>query len=161
MQNGGNTVGVKALTLWVEKYLLSDKVGPLEKRIIDWWTSEGFFCASSFKETETGVSVELVMFLGGSVYELLSDVQQSKNESVTIKESVQRKIDEGWDLYSVCKPNYFLVLNTEENQKRIRRLIMENFRHYKIERFCIGENEKGMAYIKSVVINVYRNKVKE
>lgn len=150
------TSSVEVLLYWVDNYLFNEKVGPFEKRLFDWWISEGFFCVSNFKNTETGVSTELSMLLGGSIY----DITRGKIDSVdnsAAKESVRKKIKEGWDLIIKVKPDYYVVEDTAGNRQKITALLKNNIRCFEIVDF-VTKQEGDKTIIKSVIIDVVRNR---
>lgn len=151
-----NTASVEVLLYWVDNYLLNDSVGPFEKRLFDWWISEGFFCVSNFKNTDIGVSAELILLLGDSIYDIIRSLENdSLNNSA--KDSIQRKMDEGWDLSLKIPPSHYFVKDTENNRNLILRLLRDNIRRFEVIKF-ITKEDYGVRIIKSVVINVFRNK---
>ena len=83
---------------YMENYLLNDKVGRLEKRLFNWWLDEGFFLVSNFKKTDTGISGEVILLLGGSIYDVTRTLDEPQGETAVIRDSVQKKLDDGWDL---------------------------------------------------------------
>ena len=98
MLSGAKTVGVEVALYYMENYLLNDKVGRLEKRLFNWWLDEGFFLVSNFKKTDTGISGEFILLLGGSIYDVTRTLDEPQEETAAIKDSVQKKLDDGWDL---------------------------------------------------------------
>ena len=48
-----NGLGEELMRLWADTCLLQD-MNPLQKRIFDWWTGEGFFNASNFSKLPVG-----------------------------------------------------------------------------------------------------------
>ena len=75
-----NAASVEVLLYWVDNYLLNDNVGPFEKRLFDWWIGEGFFCVSNFKNTDTGVSAELILLLGDSIYDIIRSLENDNSK---------------------------------------------------------------------------------
>ena len=151
-----NAASVEVLLYWVDNYLLNDNVGPFEKRLFDWWIGEGFFCVSNFKNTDTGVSAELILLLGDSIYDIIRSLEND-NSKYSLNDSVQRKMDEGWDLSLKIPPSHYYVKDTENNRVLIMRLLRDNIRNFEILKF-ITKEDCGVHIIKSVVINVIRNK---
>ena len=147
---------VEVLLYWVDNYLLNDNVGPFEKRLFDWWISEGFFCVSNFKSTESGVSAELLLLMGGSIYEIIRSLE-NENTNGSVKETVQQKIDKGWELLLKIPPSHYCIKDTENNRNLIIGLLRDNIRRFEIIKF-ITKEFCGEKIIKSVVINVFRNK---
>lgn len=111
-----NAASVEVLLYWVDNYLLNDNVGPFEKRLFDWWIGEGFFCVSNFKNTDTGVSAELILLLGDSIYDIIRSLEND-NSKYSLNDSVQRKMDEGWDLSLKIPPSHYYVKDTEAREQ--------------------------------------------
>lgn len=158
MLSGEKTVGVEVALYYMENYLLNDKVGRLEKRLFDWWLSEGFFLVSNFKKTDTGISGEFILLLGGSIYDVTRTLDEPHGESATVKDSVQKKLNDGWDLLLKVKPNYYLVMDTENNRRRIEELFKNNIRNFDFVEYKTKQ-EGDITILKSIIINVHRKKV--
>lgn len=158
MLNGQKTDGVEVLLYYMENYLLNDKVGYLEKRLFDWWLDEGFFIVSNFKRTDTGISCEFILLLGGSIYDVTRSLDEPQGQSADVKESVQKKLDDGWDLILSVKPNYYAVKDTEDNRRRIEKLFKNNIRHFDFVEYRTKQ-EGNIKILKSIIINVHRKKV--
>lgn len=158
MLSGEKTVGVEVALYYMENYLLNDKVGRLEKRLFDWWLSEGFFLVSNFKKTDTGISGEFILLLGGSIYDVTRTLDEPHGESVAVKDSVQKKLNDGWDLLLKVKPNYYLVMDTENNRRRIEELFKNNIRNFDFVEYKTKQ-EGDVTILKSIIINVHRKKV--
>lgn len=60
-------LGEEIMRLWAETYLFQ-KMNPLQKRLFNWWTNEGFFYVSNFEETPEGMSAELMLLMGDNAY---------------------------------------------------------------------------------------------
>lgn len=158
MLSGEKTVGVEVALYYMENYLLNDKVGRLEKRLFDWWLSEGFFLVSNFKKTDTGISGEFILLLGGSIYDVTRTLDEPHGESAAVKDSVQKKLNDGWDLLLKVKPNYYLVMDTENNRRRIEELFKNNIRNFDFVEYKTKQ-EGDITILKSIIINVHRKKV--
>lgn len=158
MLSGEKTVGVEVALYYMENYLLNDKVGRLEKRLFDWWLSEGFFLVSNFKKTDTGISGEFILLLGGSIYDVTRTLDEPHGESAAIKDSVQKKLNAGWDLLLKVKPNYYLVMDTENNRRHIEELFKNNIRNFDFVEYKTKQ-EGDITILKSIIINVHRKKV--
>ena len=72
----------------MENYLLNDKVGRLEKRLFNLWLDEGFFLVSNFKKTDTGISGEFILLLGGSIYDVTRTLDEPQEETAAICEAL-------------------------------------------------------------------------
>lgn len=160
MLSGEKTVGVEVALYYMENYLLNDKVGRLEKRLFDWWLSEGFFLVSNFKKTDTGISGEFILLLGGSIYDVTRTLDEPHGESAAVKDSVQKKLNDGWDLLLKVKPNYYLIMDTENNRRRIEELFKNNIRNFDFVEYKTKQ-EGDITILKSIIINVHRKKVNE
>ncbi len=157
MLNSNKHVGVEVLLYFMDDFLLNEKVGCLEKRLFNWWLEEGFFLVSNFKETENGVSAEFMLLLGGSIYDVTRNFDAHTNEMASVKEPVQQKIDEGWDLILKVKPNFYVVEDTLNNRQHIEELFKNNIRNFDFVEYKVKqEGEKRI--LKSIVINVIRNR---
>lgn len=157
MFSGEKTVGVEVALYYMENYLLNDKVGRLEKRLFDWWLSEGFFLASNFKKTDTGISGEFILLLGGSIYDVTRTLDEPHGESAVVKDSVQKKLNAGWDLFLKVKPNYYLVMDTENNRRRIEELFKNNIRNFDFVEYKTKQ-EGDITILKSIIINIHRKR---
>lgn len=157
MLSGEKTVGVEVALYYMENYLLNDKVGRLEKRLFDWWLSEGFFLASNFKKTDTGISGEFILLLGGSIYDVTRTLDEPHGESAAVKDSVQKKLNDGWDLLLKVKPNYYLVMDTENNRRRIEELFKNNIRNFDFVEYKTKQ-EGDITILKSIIINIHRKR---
>ena len=58
------------LRIWTDDYF-NRNLTELEKRLSDWWLSEGFFYVSNFTETDNGTRAELMLLIGNSVNNLI------------------------------------------------------------------------------------------
>lgn len=158
MLSGAKPVGVEVALYYMENYLLNDKVGRLEKRLFNWWLDEGFFLVSNFKKTDTGISGEFILLLGGSIYDVTRTLDEPQEKTAAIKDSVQKKLDDGWDLILKVKPNYYLVKDTENNRGRIEKLFKNNIRNFDFVEYKTKQ-EGDIKILKSIIINVHRKKV--
>ena len=157
MLSGAKPVGVEVALYYMENYLLNEKVGRLEKRLFNWWLDEGFFLVSNFKETETGISGEFILLLGGSIYDVTRTLDEPQGETAVIRDSVQKKLNDGWDLILKVKPNYYLVKDTENNRGHIEKLFKDNIRNFDFVEYKTKQ-EGDITIIKSIVINVHRKR---
>ena len=157
MLSGVKPVCVEVALYYMENYLLNDKVGRLEKRLFNWWLDEGFFLVSNFKRTDTVISAEFILLLGGSIYDVARTLDKPQEETIAIKDSVQRKLDEGWDLILKVKPNYYLVKYTENNRKRIEELFKGHIRSFDFVEYKTKQ-EGDITILKSIIINVHRKR---
>ena len=48
MSRKERVAGESVLRYWADSFFLKDLI-PLEKRLFDWWISEGFFCAKQIR----------------------------------------------------------------------------------------------------------------
>ena len=124
---------------------------------IEAFQKRGFFLASNFKETETGISGEFILLLGGSIYDVTRTLDEPQGETAAIKDSVQKKLDDGWDLILKVKPNYYLVKDTENNRGRIEKLFKNNIRNFDFVEYRTKQ-EGDITILKSIVINVHRKR---
>ncbi len=140
----------KVIRIWTDRYF-NQKLTAIQKRLYDWWVSEGFFYVSSFKENEFGTSAELMLLMGESADNLLA-----KNEfsASNITDKVVKKKNDGWDMISF-KDKYYILKDTKENRTRVKALLAENIRTFAVKRFC-AEEVDGQAVLKSVIIEIKR-----
>ena len=117
----------------------------LEKRLSDWWLSEGFFYASNFTETDSGTQAELMLLIGNNINSLVFGNNQSPTGIV-----VSDKEENGWELIEFDRTHYN-PKETTENRKLIEKLLYENIRHFEV---IIYNTEilRGVQVLKSVVI---------
>ena len=76
----------------------------------------------------------------------------------SVKESVQKKLNDGWDLLLKVKPNYYIVKDTENNRARIEKLFKNNIRNFDFVEYKTKQ-EGDITILKSIIINVHRKKV--
>ncbi len=140
----------KVIRIWTDRYF-SQKMTAMQKRLYDWWVSEGFFYVSSFKENETGNAAELMLLLGESADSLLAKNEFSTSNAA---DKVNKKKNDGWHMISF-KDKYYILKDTKENRNRIKTLLAENIRNFTVERFCT-EEIGGETVLKSVIIEIKR-----
>lgn len=82
---------------------LKQELNPLQKRIYDWWTDEGFFHAANFRETEDGTYVELMLLFGESLKGFIASNEYSEtHRGLRGTDTVQAKwqtVPIGFDYY--------------------------------------------------------------
>lgn len=145
----------EVVRLWTNLYF-NQKMTAMQKRLYDWWVSEGFFYASAFKETQTGTRAELMLVLGERADSLIAENELSK---FNINDKIDEKKNNGWDMIPFLK-KYFVLRDTKANRSRIKILLAENIRYFSIEKFTTGiiGNEE---VLKSVVINIIKKGAEE
>lgn len=136
------------IRMWTDLYL-NQKLTPLQKRLSDWWISEGFFYASNFDENEAGTTSELILLLGDSADNLLVTNELSKS-SAEVK--VKQKQNQGWEMIPFGESRYLLI-DTEANRKRIQRLLEENIRRFIIKQYSTKLID-NKCVLKSVLIEI-------
>ena len=141
---------------WFKKCFMKD-FGKLEKRLLDWWTGEGFFGITNLVPTEDGETLEFICRVGRSAYDEMSNLDEELLNEKTEK-FVNVKKRQGWDIYS-CNdvPNLHVLYKTQKNINKIQQLLMTNIRSFKIEQINYQEIE-GVEYIKSLTVRIYRKK---
>lgn len=121
-------LGEEIMRLWAETYLFQ-KMNPLQKRLFNWWTNEGFFYVSNFEETPEGMSAELMLLMGDNAYGIV----RNDKDRISIASQIEAK----------------------KNRAYVRALIDENICNYRLVRFT--ENEKnGEKLLKSVIVIINR-----
>lgn len=73
----------KLLRIWTDDYF-NRNLTELEKRLSDWWLSEGFFYVSNFTETDNGTRAELMLLIGDSVNNLIFENNQSPAGNILV-----------------------------------------------------------------------------
>jgi hypothetical protein len=139
---------------WFHKYFLKD-FGKLEKRLLDWWTGEGFFGITNLVPTPDGKTLDFMLRVGRSAYdEMSNESEEYLNEKTEKVVNVKKR--QGWDIYS-CNdtPNLHVLYKTQKNVDKIQQLLMANIRSFKIEKFEYDTIE-GVEYIKSLTIKIYK-----
>ena len=144
-------LGEEIMRLWAETFLMQEMT-PLQKRLFDWWTGEGFFYVSNFKDIPDGMSAELMLLMGKDVYGV---IRNGSDGSRTVVEAETKKKN-GWDLLRFTD-GYYLLRDTEDNRARVEALIDENIRNYRLVKFT-GKEINGERILKSVIIVVYRKR---
>lgn len=134
---------------------LKQELNPLQKRIYDWWTGEGFFHASNFRETEDGTYVDLMLLIGDSLKSFIAsnDYSESHRGMQNVSE-VQLK----WQTIPIGF-NYYVLEDTPDNRLKLERLLNENIRYFNIEEYSIKEYE-GKTALRSVTIRVLKRSEK-
>ena len=138
------------LRIWVDDYFNRD-LTELEKRLSDWWLSEGFFYASNFTETDNGTRAELMLLIGENVNNLIFENNQSPTGNI-----LADKKENGWKLIKFDRTHY-IPQNTLDNRKLIEQLLYENIRHFEIIKYNT-ETLHGEEVLKSVVIEIKKRK---
>lgn len=141
---------------WFKKYFMKD-FGKLEKRLLDWWTGEGFFGITNLVPTEDGETLDFICRVGRSAYdEMSNESEEFLNEKTEKFVNVKKR--QGWDIYSSIEvPNLHVLYKTQKNIDKIQQLLMSNIRSFKIEKFDYQEIE-GVEYIKGLTVRIYRKK---
>ena len=144
-----NGLGEKVLRSWADSCLLKD-INPLQKRLFDWWTGEGFFNVSNFKETPHGMSAELMLMMGENAYGMVRN--GSEHISVT---AIEAKKKQGWEMTPFG--THYLLKDTRDNRSRIEALLEENIRNYRLINFTKRELDSG-TMLKSVIVEIYKKR---
>lgn len=134
------------LRIWTDDYF-NRNLTELEKRLSDWWLSEGFFYVSNFTETDNGTRAELMLLIGNSVNNLIFENNQSPAGNI-----LADKKENGWKLIEFDRTHY-IPQNTPDNRKLIEQLLYENIRHFEIIKYNT-EILRGEKVLKSVVIEI-------
>lgn len=134
---------------------LKQELNPLQKRIYDWWTEEGFFHASNFRETEDGTFVDLMLLIGDSLKSFIASNDYS--ESHKDKQNIN-KMQVKWQTIPIGF-NYYVLEDTSDNRVKLERLLNENIRYFNIEEYSIKEYE-GKTVLRSVTIRVLKRSEK-
>lgn len=134
---------------------LKQELNPLQKRIYDWWTGEGFFHASNFRETKDGTYVDLMLLIGDSLKSFIAsnDYSESHRDKQNVNE-VQAK----WQTIPIGF-NYYVLEDTPDNRMKLERLLNENIRYFNIEEYSIKEYE-GKTALRSITIRVLKRSEK-
>lgn len=138
------------LRIWSDDYF-SRNLTELEKRLSDWWLSEGFFYASNFTETDNGTRAELMLLIGENVNNLIFESDQSPTGNI-----LADKKENGWKLIKFDRTHY-IPQNTLDNRKLIEQLLYENIRNFEIIKYNT-EILHGEEVLKSVVIEIKKRK---
>lgn len=130
---------------------LKQELNPLQKRIYDWWTGEGFFHASNFRETKDGTYVDLMLLIGESLRSFISsnDYLESHKSKQNVSEAQAKwqSIPIGFD--------YYVLEDTPSNRMRLERILNENIRYFNVEEYSV-EGYQGKTVLKSVTIRVLK-----
>ena len=138
------------LRIWVDDYF-NRNLTELEKRLSDWWLSEGFFYASNFTETDNGTQAELMLLIGNNINSLVFGDNQSPTGNV-----VSDKEENGWELIEFDRTHYILK-DTTKNRTLIEKLLYENIRHFEVIKYNT-EILHSKEVLKSVVIEIKKRK---
>ena len=144
-----NGLGEKVLRSWADSCLLQD-INPLQKRLFDWWTGEGFFNVSNFKETTCGMSAELMLMMGENAYGMV----RNGSEHISVA-AIETKKKQGWEMIPFGA--YYLLKDTKGNRSRIEALLEENIRNYRLINFTKKDLDSETV-LKSVIIEVYKKR---
>ena len=144
-----NGLGEKVLRSWADSCLLQD-INPLQKRLFDWWTGEGFFNVSNFKETTRGMSAELMLMMGENAYGMV----RNGSEHISVA-AIETKKKQGWEMIPFGA--YYLLKDTKGNRSRIEALLEENIRNYRLINFTKKDLDSETV-LKSVIIEVYKKR---
>lgn len=130
---------------------LKQELTPLQKRIYDWWTEEGFFHASNFRETNDGTYVDLMLLIGESLRSFISSndysVSHKSNQRGSEVQAKWQSIPIGFD--------YYVLEDTPNNRMRLERLLNENIRYFNIEEYSVKDYQ-GKTALKSVTIRILK-----
>ena len=129
------------LRIWVDDYF-NRNLTELEKRLSDWWLSEGFFYASNFTETDNEMQAELMLLIGNNINGLVFGDNQYPTGNV----------ENGWELIEFDRTHY-IPKDTTENRKLIEKLLYENIRHFEVIKYNT-EILHSREVLKSVVIEI-------
>lgn len=133
------------------KLYLKQELNPLQKRIYDWWTGEGFFHASNFRETEDGTYVDLMLLIGDSLESFIA----SNDYSETHKDNQNaNELQAKWQTIPIGY-NYYVLEDTPDNRAKLERLLNENIRYFNIDEYSVKEYE-GKKVLRSVTIRVLK-----
>lgn len=152
MPGGNKWLGEEVMRFWADTYLLQ-RMDPLQKRLFDWWTGEGFFYVSNFKDKTDGMSAELMLLLGGSAYGIVRD----GSDDVDAWPQIDAKKKAGWDMLSFGDGGYYLLRDTEDNRTRVKELLEENIRSFRLVNFT-GKEINGDKVLKSVIVVLNRKR---
>lgn len=146
----------KLYRAWFKKFFMKD-FGKLEKRILDWWTGEGFFGISNLKQKSDGETLDFLVRVGINAYDETSDKDvEYLNEKADKIANVKRR--QGWDIYTSQEyPHLHVLYKSQKNIDKLQQLLMSNIRSFKVEKFEYAEME-GIEYIKSFTVRIYRKK---
>lgn len=152
-KNEEMTYNQKLYKIWFDKYFLKN-FGRFEKRLLDWWTGEGFFGVTNVNFLEDGKTIDFILRVGRTAYDEMSDTAPEILKEKTDK-IVSVKRLQGWDVYSCNEvENLHLLLKTQKNIDKIHQLLMSNFRSFQIisYEYCTVE---GQEIIKSFKLKTY------
>lgn len=148
------TYNQKLYKIWFDKYFLKN-FGKFEKKLLDWWTGEGFFGITNVNIIEDGKTIDFILRVGRTAYDEMSDTAPEILKEKTDK-IVSVKRLQGWDIYS-CKnaENLHLLLKTQKNIDKIHHILMSNFRSFQIISYEY-EIVEGQECIKSFKLKTYK-----
>lgn len=144
----------KLYKIWFDKYFLKD-FGKFEKRLLDWWTGEGFFGITNVNVVEDGKTIDFMLRVGRTAYDEMSDKTPEMLKEKTDKIVSVKKL-QGWDVYSSQNiENLHLLLKTQRNIDKIHQLLMSNFRSFQILSYEY-ETIEGQECIKAFKLKTYK-----
>lgn len=132
-----------------ELYLQKD-LTPLQKKIYDWWTGEGFFHVSDFKDTDTGTHAELVTLFGEGLKSIIASNAHSVKQKSTM---CDKDMNKEWQVLPIQK-DFYILEDTPYNRSKLQRLIGENIRYFTIDSYNTKEHSCGKTVLRSVSITV-------
>lgn len=146
----------KIYRAWFSKFFMKD-FGKLEKRLLDWWTGEGFFGVTNLIQKKDGETLDFMVRVGRSAYDEMSNKDEELlNEKADKIANVKRR--QSWDIYTSSQfPHLHVLYKTQKNIDKLQQLLMSNIRSFKVEKFEYAEME-GIEYIKSFTVRIYRKK---
>lgn len=142
---------------WFTKYFMKD-FGKLEKRLLDWWTTEGFFGITNVVPTEDGETIDFMLRVGRTAYDEISN-ESAEFLAEKTEKIVNVKRRQGWEIYSSKDiPNLHVLHKSQKNVDKIQQLLMSNIRSFKIEKIDYQTLE-GIEFIRSLTVRIYKKKV--
>ena len=147
--------GEEFMRSWAGQYLFKE-MNPLQKRLFDWWTGEGFFYVSDFAYVSEGMTAELMLMLGESAYRMIG-VNEAK-DLLYAATQIESKKNDGWDMIRSGFEGYYYLRDTDDNRARVEELLSENIRNFELLEYKT-KNKNGIITLKSVVILI-RNREK-
>lgn len=151
----GKNPGDELMRLWAGKHLFKEMT-PLQKRLFDWWTGEGFFYVSDFAFVSEGMTAELMLMLGESVYRMIG--VNEANDLLYAATQIESKKNDGWEMIRSGFEGYYYLRDTDDNRARVEELLYENIRSFELLEYKTI-NKNGIDTLKSVVILI-RNREK-
>lgn len=141
---------------WFSKFFMKD-FGKLEKRLLDWWTAEGFFGITNIVPTEDGETIDFLLRVGRTAYDEMSN-ETAEYLAEKTEKVVNVKKRQGWDVYSSKDvPSLHVLYKSQKNIDKIQQMLMANIRSFKIEKFDYQTLE-GVEYIRSLTVRIYKKR---